>query len=336
MADQPKFLIEVDTLIRARYPLLYLVTYEEQRVDALLGDLCRTQNRQLLEWTATRGLRGLSAPLHGVKPEETREPLAALMQLSRLKAPALVLLKDFHRHLEDPVVARAMRELALALKATQTTVVIVAPRLTLPDDLEKDVSVIDVPLPDRADLMKLLRDIARVVTRNKRARVELTGPQAESLVSAVHGLTLVEAENAFARAIARDDKLDGDDLKLLLDEKSQVVRKSGVLEYFATDQSLKDVGGLQNLKHWLERRSKAFSEAARSFGLPEPRGLLLLGVQGLWQEPHRQGHRHQLAHAAGAPRHGPHLQRPRRLVRREPAQGHSGRGKPRPRGAVGR
>jgi SpoVK/Ycf46/Vps4 family AAA+-type ATPase len=280
MVEQPKFITEVDTLIRARYPLLYLVTYEEQRLDAMLGDLARSHGRGLIEWTVTRGFHGLGTPLPGIEPEDTREPLAALIHTGRLKHPSLVLLKDFHRHLEDAVVVRAMRELAISLKATQTTAIIVAPRLTLPEELEKDVTVIDVPLPGRADLMRLLRDIARVVTRNKRAKVDLTTEQAEQLVSAVHGLTLSEAENAFARAIARDDKLDGDDLKLLLEEKSQVVRKSGVLEYFSTDQSLQDVGGLTHLKHWLGRRHNAFSDAARKFGLPEPRGVLLLGVQG--------------------------------------------------------
>jgi SpoVK/Ycf46/Vps4 family AAA+-type ATPase len=280
MADQPGFIEEIDTLIRARYPLLYLVTWEEQRVEAMLGDLARGLGRGVIEWSATRGLRGLTTPLHDADPVETREPIVALSHIGRLQAPSLVLLKDFHRHLEDAVVVRGLRELAFSLKATQTTVIILAPRLTLPDELEKEVSVIDVPLPGRADLMKLLRDIARVVTRSRRAKVELTAEQAEALVAAVHGLTLAEAENAFARAIARDDRLGVDDVKLLLDEKCQVVRKSGVLEYFATDQSLEDVGGLTHLKHWLARRKNAFSEAARKFGLPEPKGVLLLGVQG--------------------------------------------------------
>ncbi|MDP1919641.1 MAG: AAA family ATPase, partial [Myxococcales bacterium] len=104
--------------------------------------------------------------------------------------------------------------------------------------------------------------------------------QADALVSAAHGLTIAEAENAFAKAIATDNRLDSSDVKMLLDEKSQVVRKSGLLEYHATDQSLSDIGGLTSLKRWLNRRQGAFSEDARAFGLPEPKGVLLLGVQG--------------------------------------------------------
>lgn len=277
--ERPRFLRDLDTLIRARYPLLYLVSWEEQRVDALLGELARSHGKDLLEWTATRGLRALTGTLK-IAPEETLEPARALVAIAKLTTPALVVLKDFHRHLDDPVTVRALRELGFHLKTQFTTAIVVAPTLKLPDELEKDVSVIDVPLPSKADLLDLLKEIARVVTKNKRAVVELNREQADALVSAAHGLTIAEAENAFAKAIATDNRLDSSDVKMLLDEKSQVVRKSGLLEYHATDQSLADIGGLTSLKRWLNRRQGAFSEDARAFGLPEPKGVLLLGVQG--------------------------------------------------------
>lgn len=277
--ERPRFMRDLDTLIRARYPLLYLVSWEEQRVDALLAELARSHGKDLLEWTATRGLRALTGTLK-ISPEETVEPARALTAIAKLNTPALVILKDFHRHLDDPVTVRALRELGFHLKTQFTTAIVVAPTLKLPDELEKDVSVIDVPLPSKADLLDLLKDIARVVTKNKRAVVELNREQADALVSAAHGLTLAEAENAFAKAIAQDNRLDSSDVKMLLDEKSQVVRKSGLLEYHATDQSLSDIGGLTSLKRWLDRRKDAFSEDARAFGLPEPKGVLLLGVQG--------------------------------------------------------
>ena len=280
MSEQAPFLREIDTLIRARYPLLYLVTWEEQRVEQLMLEIARAHGKDLVEWSATRGLRVVSATHKSAPIDDTAEPLRALMHIPSITRPSLVLLKDFHRYLDQPVVVRALRELGTSLKSGTSTLFLVAPRLELPDELEKDVSVIDIPLPSRADLMQLLRDIARTVTRSRKATVELNAEQAEALVAAAHGLTLSEAENAFAKAIARDNKLDGNDLKLILDEKSQVIRKSGLLEYFATDQSLTDVGGLTNLKRWLERRKNAFSEAARAFGLPSPKGVLLLGVQG--------------------------------------------------------
>lgn len=278
--EMPRFLRDLDTLIRARYPLIYLVTWEEQRVDTLVADIAKAHGKDLIEWTSTKGLKALVGTMKGPQGDETREPVAALHAIARMPNPSIVLLKDFHRHFEDPVTVRALRELGFALKSAFTTAIVVAPTLKIPEELEKDVSVIDVPLPSKADLMNLLKDIIRVVTKNKRAVVELNRDQADQLVSAAHGLTLAEAENAFAKAIAQDARLDGNDVRLILEEKSQVVRKSGLLEYFATDQTLAEVGGLKHLKKWLAGRQGAFSEAARAFGLPEPKGLLLLGVQG--------------------------------------------------------
>ena len=281
MADAaPRFLHDLDTLIRARYPLVYLVTWEEQRVTGLIATIAKNHRKDLLEWSVTRGLHALSGTLKGPQGQETREPQAVLDAVGKLSNPAIVLLKDFHRFLDDAPTVRALRELCHQLKNAFTTVIVVAPTMRIPEELEKDVSVIDVPLPGRADLMRLLKDIATVVQQNKRATVSLDQQQAEALVTAAHGLTLNEAENAFAKAIAEDDRLDASDIRLILEEKSQVIRKSGLLEYYAADAALADVGGLDHLKRWLGRRGNAFSTAARAFGLPEPKGLLLLGVQG--------------------------------------------------------
>jgi SpoVK/Ycf46/Vps4 family AAA+-type ATPase len=280
MAELPAFLREISILIRARYPLLYLVSWEEQRVEALMDSVAKNLRRDLLEWTATRGLRALGGTYKGPPAEETTAPVAALAAIGKLQNPSIVLLKDFHRCLDEPLTVRALRELGHALKATFTTVVIVAPVLKIPEELEKELSVIDVPLPSKDDLLALLNEIITVVVRNKRATVALGPQEAEALVTAAQGLTLSEAENAFAKAIARDNRLDASDVKLLLEEKSQVVRKSGLLEYYAADSKLDEVGGLASLKKWLARRGTAFSQAARAFGLPEPKGVLLLGVQG--------------------------------------------------------
>jgi SpoVK/Ycf46/Vps4 family AAA+-type ATPase len=130
------------------------------------------------------------------------------------------------------------------------------------------------------DLFQLLKEIVGVVRENRRAVVDLRREDVDQLIQAALGLTLSEAENAFAKAIAHDGRLSKDDVPRVLDEKRQVIRKSGLLEYHAPDQRLGDVGGLAALKGWLQRRAGAFGEPARRFGLPEPKGLLLLGVQG--------------------------------------------------------
>ncbi|HMK73460.1 MAG TPA: AAA family ATPase, partial [Myxococcaceae bacterium] len=279
--SRPRFLTELDTLIRARHPLLWLVSSEEQRVDALLEQMAETHGKVLLGWSITKGLHRIGGARAQPPPGEgTEDPIAALQAIGAYAEASLVVLKDFHACLDEPRVVRALRELGHALKSTYTTVIVLAPVLQLPVELEKEMSVLDVPLPTFRDLAELLRDIVGVVRKGGRATVDLKREEAEQLVKAALGLTLQEAENAFAKAIAEDQRLDASDIQRVMEEKRQVIRKSGLLEYYPAEHDLQGVGGLENLKDWLGRRQAAFGEAARRFGLPEPRGLLLLGVQG--------------------------------------------------------
>ena len=278
-APVPAFVREIDTLVRARYPLLYLVSFEEARLQRLLEDLARQHGKELYTWSVTKGLKRASgAPLALSGP--VKEPLEVLAAAEKLSEPSLVVLKDFHPFLTDASVVRALRELAQGLKSTYTTVILLGPTLVIPPELEKEVSVLDIPLPTATDLVALLKEIVTVVREGKRATVDLDRDDVEQLVKSALGLTLSEAENAFAKAIARDGRLDESDIALVLEEKRQVIRKSGLLEYHPAQARLDEVGGLDGLKTWLGRRQRAFGEAARRFGLPEPRGLLLLGVQG--------------------------------------------------------
>jgi SpoVK/Ycf46/Vps4 family AAA+-type ATPase len=281
VSSRPRFLTELDTLIRARHPLLWLVSSEEQRVDALLENMAETHGKVLLGWSITKGLHRLGGARAQPPPGQgTEDPVAALQAISAYAEASLVVLKDFHPYLDEPRVVRALRELGHALKSTYTTVIVLAPVLQLPVELEKEMSVLDVPLPTFRDLAELLRDIVGVVRKGGRATVDLKREEAEQLVKAALGLTLQEAENAFAKAIAEDQRLDASDIQRVMEEKRQVIRKSGLLEYYPAEHDLQGVGGLENLKDWLGRRAAAFGEPARRFGLPEPKGLLLLGVQG--------------------------------------------------------
>lgn len=274
------WLEELDILIRARYPLLYLVSWEEHRVDTLLAEVARAHGKALFHWSITKGLRNMGGSRTAPLPEDTRNPVDALVAVEKLAEPSLVVLKDFHPYLEDKGVVRAVRELAHALKSSFSTVIILSPALHIPIELEKEVHVIDVPLPDYNDLLQLLKEIVTVVRKGNKATIELSRENADQLIKAALGLTMSEAENAFAKAIAQDARLAAEDIKRIQEEKRQVIRKSGLLEFYPPDESLGNVGGLQNLKVWLSQRSAAFGEKARQFGLPEPRGVLLLGVQG--------------------------------------------------------
>jgi ATP-dependent 26S proteasome regulatory subunit len=276
---RPRFVSELDTLIRARYPLVWLVTWEEARLDAILEELASEHGKSLVTWSVTKGLRRVGGA-RGAAVDGGKDPVEMLGQVERLPDPSLVVLKDFHPFLSDPTAVRALRELAHGLKSSFTTVILLSPTLSIPPELEKEVTVLDVPLPTARDLLALLKEIVTVVRQSKSATVDIGKEDAEAIIKAAQGLTLSEAENAFAKAIAADGRLGKEDVKLVLEEKRQVIRKSGLLEYYPTDESLANVGGLENVKTWLGRRTAAFGEAARRFGLPEPKGLLLLGVQG--------------------------------------------------------
>src|SRR6266850_622493 len=229
----PRFVADLDTLIRARYPLIYLVTWEEQRLDGILQDLAAQHGKVLFGWSVTRGLRRIGGARTVPHLDPQKSPVEMLATLGKLGEPSLVVL-----------------------------------------------SVLDVPLPGFRELYQLLREIGTVVRQGNQATIDLSREQAEQLIKAAQGLTLSEAENAFAKAIATDGRLSGNDVRLVLEEKRQVIRKSGLLEFVSVDEDLGNVGGVDTLKQWLGNRAAAFGEPARKFGLPAPKGLLPLGVQG--------------------------------------------------------
>ena len=275
---------EIDVLIRARYPILYLLTHEEARIEALLLDIAKKQSKKLYTWTATAGLiefnenSGLAPPA-GRAGEHT-DPNELLSHIQTTSSVALYVLKDFHTYLEDPQIVRRLRDIAHDLKATYKNVLIVSPRLNLPVELEKDICLIDIPLPDPPELLDLLKSVCATVMRKNKTAVNLSGEDANAIVRAAQGLTLTEAENVFAKAVVNDAVMDRRDVDLILKEKQQMIRKSGILDFYPSDSSLDEIGGLKNLKHWLIVRGKAFSQQASKFGLPTPKGVLLLGAPG--------------------------------------------------------
>ena len=275
---------EIETLIRARYPILYVVSWEEARVEQVLRSIATQRNKQLFCWSVTAGLykSGLTQPT--ARPKGLADPVEALDAVIEHKEPAIYLFKDFHPFMRtrdcNIAVVRKLREVALALNDSYKTLVVCAPVLDVAAELEKDVTVIDFPLPDARDLGDLLDRICTDVSANTPLNITLTEHDREKLVQAALGLTLQEAENVFAKTIVNDGRLSADDVSVVFSEKQQIIRKSGLLEYYESATDVDDVGGLDLLKDWLAKRSLAFSELARQFGLPAPKGVLLVGVQG--------------------------------------------------------
>jgi SpoVK/Ycf46/Vps4 family AAA+-type ATPase len=292
---------EIETLIRARYPLLYLVTSEETRVRELVQEIASRRQKKAYEWSFTTGIvpAGTSIQSQRNRNATTKDPLQALDQVIEQVEPAIYLFKDFHPFLTKSnfAVIRRLKEIALHLKNSFKTILLVSPVLEIPTELEKEMTVLNFPLPTRDELAGLLDKIVTEVRTFKQVRIELDESGRDRLLQAALGLTLGEAENVFAKIIVQDQRLSAEDVGEVFAQKQQIIRKSGLLEYYATNETFAQVGGLALLKEWLQKRSIAFGAEARAFGLPAPKGILLLGVQGcgkslcakavssLWQLP---------------------------------------------------
>jgi AAA+ superfamily predicted ATPase len=279
---------ELEVLIRARYPIIYVVTWEEERLEQRLQEIAKKRNKTLHVWTCSQGLVKFGAePQRGkTGGGNTCDPIAGLDAVLAHVDPAIFLFKDLHDHLDVRVCAgnirnvRRLRDVAHALRDTYKTVVLVSPMMRIPVELSKDVAVVELGTPTVDDFNGLLDRIIEDVKDKPRISINLDSEGREKLVHAARGLTLKEAENVFAKTLVLDGKLDADDISVVFSEKQQIIRKSGTLEYYDSQERFSHVAGLENLKDWLKKRSAAFSERAAHFGLPAPKGVLLLGVQG--------------------------------------------------------
>jgi len=187
------------------------------------------------------------------------------------------LVKDFHPYMRDNRVVRLLRDLSGRLRTRAQTLILTSPMLTLPPELEKDVTVIEFPMPDTTVINAQLDSIISSLAGNDKVDLNLEPEERELIVNAAQGLTADEIESALARSLVIEKRLSP---SLIVEEKKQIVRKSGILEFYPVQQGMKDVGGLELLKEWLDKRKGSLTQAARDFGIPYPKGVLLMGVQG--------------------------------------------------------
>lgn len=271
---------DLDTYIRARYPLLYVVTAEEERALKQIEALAIEQRKKIFVWSVTEGCYNLATPKS--KDLSRRDPLVMLNAV--IDEPdttaALYVLRDLHPYFQSPEVIRRLREAALAIKKSSKTIVLLSPLLKIPPELEKDITLVDFDLPAESELAAMLQQIIKKAEAAGTVTVQLDKREREQLVRATLGLTEIEAENAIAKSIVATGALDRRAIELVSVEKRQIIRKSGLLEFYDAQTEMGQVGGLDVLKEWLRKRVRAFGDEARAFGLPSPKGILLVGVQG--------------------------------------------------------
>jgi AAA+ superfamily predicted ATPase len=257
------------TLVRARYPMLMLVTHEEERVGRALERLAVEESRVLYSWRATDGLVGPDGPIDG-----TQKLTDALTAINKLDDSGFLLFHDVSAWWSDPQVLRQLRDLALKVGPRGQTCFLLGCDSRIPVDLEKEITIVDIPLPEREAVGKLLASLV------KAEGLELPPERFWRFVDGSLGLTEREIKRLLARIVMSGDGFSEDDLNALVEEKRQSIRRSRYLEFWSAGGKVDDVGGMDALKEWLQQRAKGFTDGARKFGLPQPKGLFLLGVQG--------------------------------------------------------
>lgn len=277
---------QLSMLFRARFPYIYISTWEEERAISLIKKLSTCEKlvkieRDVYVWTQTNGFM-----LNGQKLDGTSSPDKAIDFIKSCNKNAVFIMCDFNVYFGvkgrqvDYNVVRHLRDIIGELKTSKfrKNVIFLASELLIPDSMQKEITILDMPLPTLDEIKAKLDKM--VVQNNQIDTSNLDDDGKERLCKAALGLTLQEAENAFALAMVNDGKIDGKDLHIILSEKMQVIKKTGILEFINTDIKVEDIGGLDNLKNWLKKRNNSWSEAAKKYCLPAPKGVLITGVPG--------------------------------------------------------
>lgn len=254
--------------IQAGYPALYLVSPEEQRIEAELKAVIQHLDKYALcFWSVVDGLVNSSTK----EVVNAQDPLEVLQAVQDMKEKGVVFLRDYHLHLQDPnpILVRKLKDVLYDAKTKQKCLVIVGCRLFLPPELEREIVVVEYDLPKKPELDVVLAGIL------ESANIQIS--DRDAILDAASGLTTMEAENAFALSYVQSKTILP---KLVASEKAQAVKKNGLLEIIEPTENLNSIGGLDVLKTWLLKRKQAFAPKAQEYGLPAPKGLLILGIAG--------------------------------------------------------
>lgn len=283
------FSLRLANYLRARFSFLSISTWEEDRVEQDIRNICKDEHliktqRHVHTWSLTEGMIDDTHSNIG----NTNQPMQALAHIEKVEEPSVFILRDFHIYMggdnrqPDYQVIRRIRDLVSTIvnSPVPKNVIFISPTFQIPFELQKDVIIVDYGLPTYSEINTVLEQIIEANKSNPRIQINLEESEKEKLVKAALGLTLREAENGFALSMVTDGKLDLNSVEHVLDEKQQIIQKSGLLEYVPQDPSMDDIGGLENIKRWLTKRNESWFESASEYGLPAPKGILITGVPG--------------------------------------------------------
>ena len=280
---------EIEIYLRSRFTVVWVASYEEDRIITTLKTLCERTNRRLVTWDIAAYFKAVGE--NAAAMPDARDPKTALEAIAKADSDrdSVFVLKDFHHCLNNqPVITRQLRNLAHALKSTRKTVIITSPSAKVPDDLRDDVFLMEFAPPD----IEEMRGILDRFVQNPQIKVQLTDLGREKVLRSALGLSSNQAQRVIGKSIVAEIKSpDGvvtkpsgtfneSGIDMITAEKKGIIRESGALEFFAPQETIADVGGLEVLKGWLRQREKAFAKEARDYGLPPPKGIALIGIPG--------------------------------------------------------
>jgi len=288
-------------LIDSSTPIVVIETVEEVRAVRMVRAACSALNLAAFEWSVATGLMRCGSSIgevvtggnydfapHGVQDSvenakalyNSREPAAMLANLEGITIEAAFILKDLHRHMDDPVVIRRLRDVGQRFATNRKTVILTAPKIEIPPELGSLVEFFELPLPDRPRLRQIIDETLVRVSKTHTLQRKLDSKGLDDVAENLRGLTEEEADRAISQALVTRYALASELITDVLEAKKALLKRSQMVEFVESSDNMKTVGGLENLKHWLAQRRGAWADSAREFGLEPPHGVIILGVQG--------------------------------------------------------
>jgi ATP-dependent 26S proteasome regulatory subunit len=271
---------DVELLIKAHHGLIVLKAADEQRIDALLEYTADRLRLPYFVWREGAGLERIAPGMHPIVGTES--VTGCLRHIAASSLDAIYQLKRLEPHYAETGVKERVRELAARFMDSSAALIISDVEPDLPEELVPMATFVELAAPTPHEYFEYMRALVEDVRRRSAVTQTLTGEDVARLLPMVHGLTYIEIKKLMTHAMLAQGRLDRSIFERIIEAKRAIVERTGVLEYFPTEERLEDVAGLDILKRWLSQRSVAFTHPAQAdaFGLTPPRGILLLGVQG--------------------------------------------------------
>ncbi|MBI9109364.1 MAG: AAA family ATPase [Spirochaetales bacterium] len=277
-----KFEKALTTYVKASIPVLSVATYEWQRLHGFCVGAAMEHDLVLYKWSVVSGLDkwGKGESTFICEDNEKKDPIDILSWFENAEqSHCILLLEDFHPFMtsENYQIVRFIREITRINSNQQKILIIQTPYIVNLRELEKEVPILELELPKENILRTILNNVLDELAYDDKPNDD---NEIKDIVSASLGMSSVEAEWTYKKIIAERERLTISEITLIVNEKEQIIKKEGILEYFHPDSDFNQVGGMESLKKWLNKRGKAFSNDAKDFGLTSPKGVMLLGVPG--------------------------------------------------------